>query len=84
MTAPTSSNHTSTDSTRSSSEGAGALQSIRLVAQREIATRAKTRSFVISTVVLMLVIVVGLIVWKAIAGGGTDPERVGLLSLIHI
>lgn len=78
MTAPTSSNHTSTDSTRSSSEGAGALQSIRLVAQREIATRAKTRSFVISTVVLMLVIVVGLIVWKAIAGGGTDPERVGL------
>ncbi|GAC48815.1 ABC transporter permease [Gordonia aichiensis] len=58
--------------------GASAMQSIRLVAQREIVTRAKTRSFILSTVALMLVIVVGLIIWKAISGGGTDPERVGL------
>ncbi len=68
--------HNSTDNT--ASQGASAMQTIRLVAQREIATRAKTRSFVVSTVVLMLVIVVGLIVWKAISGGGTDPERVGV------
>lgn len=55
-----------------------AARSISLIAQREISTRARTRSFLISTVALMLVIVVGLIVWKAFSGGGTDPKRVGL------
>ncbi|MGC5248780.1 ABC transporter permease [Gordonia sp. DT219] len=58
--------------------GAGAMTSIRLIAQREINTRTRTKSFLISTVALMAVIVIGLIVWKAFSGGGTDTERVGL------
>lgn len=58
--------------------GAGALTSVWLVAQREINTRVRTKSFLISTVALMLIIVIGLVVWKAFSGGGTDPERVGL------
>lgn len=58
--------------------GAGAWSSVRLIAQREITTRARTKSFVISTVAIMLVIVVGLIVWKAFSGGGEDAQRVGI------
>ncbi|MGV9824037.1 ABC transporter permease [Gordonia sp. NPDC003429] len=53
---------------------------IGLIARREITTRVKTRSFVISTVALMLVIVVGLVIWKAFSGGGTDAQRIGVVG----
>ncbi|WP_055475788.1 ABC transporter permease [Gordonia sp. HS-NH1] len=58
---------------------ASAAQAIRLVAGREIATRAKTRSFVISTGLLMVVIVVGAIVINLFAGGD-DAEKVAVVG----
>ena len=67
-------------STDTRSPGAGAMTSIRLIAQREINTRVRTRSFVISTVAMMLIIVIGLVVWKAFSGGGTDTEHVGMVG----
>ncbi|MDY6807503.1 MAG: ABC transporter permease [Actinomycetota bacterium] len=58
---------------------ASAAQSIWLVAEREIVTRAKTRSFLISTGLLMVVIVVGAVVWSALAGD-SEPDRVGVVG----
>ncbi|AFR47821.1 ABC transporter permease [Gordonia sp. KTR9] len=58
---------------------ASAAQAIRLVAGREIATRAKTKSFVISTSLLMVVIVVGAIVINLFAGGD-DAEKVAVVG----
>ncbi|NED60938.1 ABC transporter permease, partial [Streptomyces sp. SID10244] len=52
---------------------------IWLVAEREIATRAKTRSFLISTGLLMVVIIVGAVVWSALSGGD-DADRVGVVG----
>ncbi|AZG45352.1 ABC transporter permease [Gordonia insulae] len=59
--------------------GAGAAQAIRLVAEREIVTRAKTKSFLISTGLLMVVIVVGAIVLAALTGGD-DTKKIGLVG----
>jgi ABC-2 type transport system permease protein len=59
--------------------GAGAAQAIWLIAEREIVTRAKTRSFLISTGLLMVVIIVGAIVWSAFSGGD-DADRVGVVG----
>lgn len=69
----------STGSGSGGAGGAGAVQSIWLVAEREIATRAKTRSFLISTGLLMIVIIVGAIVWSALSGGD-DADRVGVVG----
>lgn len=55
----------------------GAGQAIRLVAQREIASRAKTRSFVVTTLVLMVVIIVGAVVLSALTGDD-DRDRIGV------
>ncbi|OPX16378.1 ABC transporter permease [Gordonia sp. i37] len=60
--------------------GAGAMTSVWLIAEREISTRARTKSFLWSTIALMLVIVIGLIVWKAFSGGGTDTDKVGIVG----
>ncbi|EON31734.1 ABC-type Na+ efflux pump, permease component [Gordonia terrae C-6] len=49
------------------------------MAGREIATRAKTKSFVISTGLLMVVIVVGAIVINLFAGGD-DAEKVAVVG----
>lgn len=57
-----------------------AMSSIWLIAQREISTRARTKSFVITTGVLMAVIVIGLIIWKIAGGGGTSAEHVGIVG----
>ncbi|MFW0791445.1 ABC transporter permease [Gordonia sp. CPCC 205333] len=54
-----------------------ARSAIWLVAQREIVTRAKTRSFLITTALMMVVIVVGAIV-LALVTGGDDRQRVGI------
>ncbi|MDL9948818.1 ABC transporter permease [Gordonia sp. ABSL11-1] len=59
--------------------GAGAAQAIWLIAEREIVTRAKTRSFLISTGLLMVVIIVGAVVWSAFSGGD-DADRVGVVG----
>ncbi|GAA13602.1 ABC transporter permease [Gordonia alkanivorans] len=65
--------------TPSPSPKASAAQAIRLVAEREITTRAKTRSFVVSTVLLMVVIIVGAIVINLLAGG-EDVEKVAVVG----
>lgn len=54
-------------------------QAIWLVAEREIATRARTRSFVISTLAVMVVIVVGAIVLSVLSGS-SDPDRIGVVG----
>ncbi|MFW0785397.1 ABC transporter permease [Gordonia sp. CPCC 206044] len=56
-----------------------AAHSIWLVAEREIVTRAKTRSFLISTGLLMAVIVIGAIVISALTGGD-DTKRIGVVG----
>ncbi|AZZ83264.1 ABC transporter permease [Gordonia alkanivorans] len=65
--------------TPSPSPKASAAKAIRLVAEREITTRAKTRSFVVSTVLLMVVIIVGAIVINLLAGG-EDVEKVAVVG----
>ncbi|NMO01583.1 ABC transporter permease [Gordonia sp. TBRC 11910] len=54
-----------------------ARTAIYLVAQREIVTRAKTRSFVVTTGLMMIIIVVGAVVLAAVTGGD-DRQRVGV------
>jgi len=53
---------------------------VMLVAGREISTRARQRSFLVSTGLILLVIIVGAIVWSALADDGTTRERVGLVG----
>ncbi|GAB17841.1 putative ABC transporter permease protein [Gordonia effusa NBRC 100432] len=55
-----------------------ARSAIWLVAQREIVTRAKTRSFLITTALMMIVIVVGAIVLAVVTGGDEEKQRVGI------
>ncbi|MFT4126654.1 MAG: ABC transporter permease [Gordonia sp. (in: high G+C Gram-positive bacteria)] len=73
--APTTSAPTASRSPRSEP---GTLSTIALVAQREIRTRATTRSFLISTGLLIVVIIVGAIVWSALTGGGPDTTKIGV------
>ncbi|MEO9327118.1 ABC transporter permease [Gordonia aurantiaca] len=58
---------------------ASASQAIRLVAEREITTRVKTRSFLISTGLLMVVLIAGAIIIKIVTGGDS-AERVAVLA----
>ncbi|GAA1481341.1 ABC transporter permease [Gordonia sinesedis] len=59
--------------------GGGGLGTVWLIARREIVTRARTKSFVLSTAVVMVVIIVGAIVWSALSGGD-DAEKVGMVG----
>jgi len=55
-------------------------RAVRLVAAREISTRVRTKSFLISNAVF-LVIIVGAIAAAAVFGGGpTEAKRVGLVG----
>lgn len=56
------------------------LTTIRLIARREIVTRIKTKSFLLSTFGIMAVIIIGLILLSAFTGGGDDPKRVGVVG----
>lgn len=75
----TTSTPTRSPESRRSSSGAGALDAVWLVAKREIVTRARTRSFLISTAIVMVIIVVGAIVWSSLRGGD-DSEKVGVVG----
>lgn len=66
--------------THSISPETRATTSIALIAQREITTRVRTRSFVATTAILMIVIIAGLIVWSVFSGGGDSKERIGLVG----
>lgn len=59
---------------------AGAWTSIRLIAGREISTRVKTKSFVISTIITLVVIVGGGIGLKIFTGGDDGPETVSVAT----
>jgi ABC-2 type transport system permease protein len=50
---------------------------VGLVAYREISTRVKSKAYRISTVVTLLLIVVGILVIKLISGGGGADVKVG-------
>ncbi|GAC59404.1 putative ABC transporter permease protein [Gordonia sihwensis NBRC 108236] len=55
------------------------MNNIKLVAGREINTRAREKSFIISTGVMMAVIIIGAIVWSALSGGDS-VDRVGIVG----
>jgi ABC-2 type transport system permease protein len=56
-----------------------AWRAINLVARREITTRAATKSFIITNVILLVVIVAGIIV-LSIFTGDDKPTKVGLVG----
>lgn len=53
------------------------MSAVGLVASREISTRVRTKAFRISTVVMLLLIVVGILAIKLISGGGGVDSTVG-------
>ncbi|MBN1091503.1 ABC transporter permease [Blastococcus sp. TML/M2B] len=52
---------------------------VRLVAAREVATRIRDKSFIISSVVI-LVLIVGVMVFQVLVGSGDEERRVGLVG----
>ncbi|ETD31702.1 ABC transporter permease [Williamsia sp. D3] len=70
------------DPNKHTKSGAGrmsAWRAINLVARREITTRAATKSFIITNVILLVVIVAGIIV-LSIFTGDDKPTKVGLVG----
>ncbi|SIR74392.1 ABC transporter permease [Williamsia sterculiae] len=57
----------------------GAARAVGLVARREISTRARTRSFLIVTGLLLVVIVGGIIIWSAVSGGD-KATKIGVVG----
>lgn len=58
----------------------GATQSVWLVALREIKTRTRSKAFLISNAVLVVLIVGGIIVASALSGGPDNPDKVGVVG----
>jgi ABC-2 type transport system permease protein len=50
----------------------GTWGAVRLVAGREIATRLRSKAYVISTIVLLIVIIAFTVIMKLVGGGGSD------------
>lgn len=59
-----------------------ALRTIALVSQREFLTRARTKSFIISNVLILALMIGGLIVASMFVGGDSEPDvtKVGLVG----
>ena len=53
------------------------LSAVGLVASREISTRVRTKAFRVSTVIMLLLIVAGILAIKLISGGGGADSTVG-------
>jgi ABC-2 type transport system permease protein len=53
---------------------------VGLVASREISTRVKSKAFRVSTVIMLLLIVVGIVVIKLVSGGSGADSTVGYTS----
>ncbi|WP_233226204.1 ABC transporter permease [Amycolatopsis sp. CA-126428] len=51
---------------------------VGLVASREISTRVKSKAFRVSTVIMLLLIVVGIVLIKLISGGSGPDAKVGI------
>ncbi len=54
-------------------------QLVRLVAAREVSTRIRDRTFIASSV-LMVVLILGLLVFQVVANSGDDTSRVGVVG----
>ncbi len=54
-------------------------QLVRLVAAREVSTRIRDRTFIASSV-LMVVLILGLLVFQVVANSGDDTGRVGVVG----
>lgn len=55
------------------------MTNVLLIAGREISTRAREKSFVVSTAIMMVVIVAGAIVWSLLAGRESS-DHIGLVG----
>lgn len=55
------------------------LTNVKLIAAREINTRAREKSFLLSTGLMIVVIVVGAIIWSMLAGRDS-AERIGVVG----
>ena len=60
-------------------EGPGSVALVRLVAAREISTRIRDRTFLISSLVI-LVLLLGLMAFQFVLASGTEAIRVGVVS----
>lgn len=67
------------DPTTQNPPAASAAQAIRLVAEREITTRVRTKSFLVSTGLLMVLLIAGAIVLKIFAGGDS-AEKIAVVA----
>jgi len=56
------------------------LRIVALVAKREIVTRARTKSFLISNAVILVLILAGIIATSVFSGGSSDAPKVGLVG----
>jgi len=55
-------------------------RTVFLVAKREVITRARTKSFLISNAVILLLILAGIIVASALSGGSASAAKLGLVG----
>ncbi|SFN97460.1 ABC-2 type transport system permease protein [Geodermatophilus obscurus] len=55
------------------------VQMVRLVAAREISTRIRDRTFIASSV-LMIVLILGVLVFQVVVNSGDDTQRVGVVG----
>ncbi|MCX6467798.1 MAG: ABC transporter permease [Corynebacteriales bacterium] len=58
----------------------GASRAVSLIARREISTRVRARSFLITNALLLVVIIGGLIVASIFTGGDDKPEKIGVVG----
>ncbi|MDZ7914511.1 MAG: ABC transporter permease [Rhodococcus sp. (in: high G+C Gram-positive bacteria)] len=58
-----------------------AREAVSLIAAREIRTRVRAKSFLLTNVVLIAVIVGGILVWSILGSGGDDAQRIGLVGV---
>lgn len=63
-------------SARTASGGLTARRAVRLVMARELATRLRSRAFVISNAVLLVVIVGGIVIASIVSSGSDDADKV--------
>ncbi len=56
------------------------VAAVRLVMGRELTTRMRSRSFVISNAVMLVLIVGGIVLGSVLTRGGDDPDTVGVVG----
>lgn len=56
------------------------LAAVRLVMARELSTRTRSRSFLVSNAVMLVLIVGGIVLASVLTRGGDDPDAVGVVG----